>query len=99
MTLTKSFLSGTLIASFLIAANVFAQVSSVEGIKPVEGVDIPKAKSVLLWKPPPGAITKDCDECRRSSWGYFVSITMCRAHTSAVHPDADKGGSGRAWAG
>ena len=63
MTFTKTFLSGTLIASFFIAFNVFAQVSSVEGIKPVEGVDIPKAKSVLLWKPPPGAIHKDCDEC------------------------------------
>ena len=62
MTFTKTVLSGTLIASFFIAAKVFAQVSSVEGIKPVEGVDIPKARS-LIWKPPPGAITKDCDEC------------------------------------
>ena len=63
MTLTKSFLSGTLIASFLIAANVFAQVSSVEGIEPIEGVAIPKTQINQPNSVKPGAINKDCEDC------------------------------------
>jgi len=42
MTLTKAFLSGTLISA-LLAANVSAQLSNVEGIEPLEGVSINKA--------------------------------------------------------
>ena len=42
MTLTKSFLSGTLI-SVLFAVNASAQLSNVEGIEPLEGVLITKS--------------------------------------------------------
>jgi S1-C subfamily serine protease len=63
MTLTKAFLSGTLIAPFLIAANVFAQVSSVEGIEPIEGVAIPKTQINQPNSVKPEAINKDCQDC------------------------------------
>jgi len=42
MTLTKAFLSGTLISA-LLAANVSAQLSNVESLEPLEGVLINKA--------------------------------------------------------
>lgn len=40
-----------------------AQVSNVEGIKPMEGVSILKAQVSLPLATKPGAVFKDCDEC------------------------------------
>ena len=63
MTFIKTILSGTLIASLFIAVNVFAQVSSVEGIEPLEGVAIPKTQINQPNSVKPGAINKDCEDC------------------------------------
>jgi outer membrane protein len=44
MEVLKTRFNVTLIASLLIAANASAQVSNVEGIQPMDGVEIPKVK-------------------------------------------------------
>ena len=61
MAFIKALSKGTLTAAFLIAVNVSAQVSFVEGIEPLEGVVIPKANQPQAVNP--GAVFKDCDDC------------------------------------
>jgi formylglycine-generating enzyme required for sulfatase activity len=43
--------------------NVFAQISSSEGLSPIEGVMIPKSQTSEPQVVKPGAVFKDCDEC------------------------------------
>ena len=47
----------------LICFSVFAQVSSSEGLSPIEGVVIPKAQTSEPQIIKPGAVFKDCDDC------------------------------------
>jgi len=47
----------------LICFNVFAQVSSSEGLSPIEGVVIPKSQTSELQAVKPGAVFKDFDDC------------------------------------
>ena len=51
----------TLVSQFFYALNVGAQISNVEGIEPMEGVVISKARQVQSVTP--GAVFKDCGEC------------------------------------
>ena len=61
MSFIKALSKGILIAAALVAVNIFAQVSNVEGLTPLEGVVIPKANQQQVVKP--GAVFKDCDDC------------------------------------
>ena len=61
MSFIKALSKGILIAAALVAVNIFAQVSNVEGLTPLDGVVIPKANQPQAAKP--GAVFKDCDEC------------------------------------
>ena len=62
MTLTKAFLSGTLISA-LFAVNASAQLSNVEGLEPLEGVVIPKTQINQPNLVKPGTINTDCEDC------------------------------------
>ena len=57
----KALSRGLLIAAALVAVNIFAQVSNVEGLTPLEGVVIPKVNQPQAAKPE--VVFKDCDEC------------------------------------
>jgi len=57
----KALSRGLLIAAALVAVNIFAQVSNVEGLTPLEGVVIPKVNQPQTAKP--GVVFKDCEEC------------------------------------
>ena len=61
MAFIKALSKGLLTAMALVAVNIFAQVSNVEGLTPLEGVVIPKANQFQAAKP--GAVFKDCDDC------------------------------------
>ena len=73
---------------------VLAQVSNVEGIKPLEGVTIPKAQVSKEIKP--GATFKDCSECPEmvmipsgsflmgSSFGYARPLHLVQVQSFAI---------------
>jgi formylglycine-generating enzyme required for sulfatase activity len=63
MEVLKTLFTGTLIATLLIAANASAQLSNVEGIEPIDGVEIPKVQIIQPQTVKPGAVFKDCDVC------------------------------------
>jgi formylglycine-generating enzyme required for sulfatase activity len=52
-----------LIATFFVVNNVFAQVSKVEGIVPLEGVAFPKAHISQSQDAQFGSVFKDCEDC------------------------------------
>ena len=45
------------------AQGIFAQVSNIDGLLPIEGVVIPKAQSKQQQTVKPLAVFKDCDDC------------------------------------
>ena len=61
MTPPKALLRGSIAALLCLSVAASAQVSNVEGLKPLEGVTIPKIQPSKEIKP--GATFKDCDEC------------------------------------
>jgi formylglycine-generating enzyme required for sulfatase activity len=67
----------------LICFSVFAQVSSSEGLSPIEGVVIPKAQTSEPQIIKPGAVFKDCDECPE-----MVVIPAC-SFLMGSPPDAE----------
>jgi formylglycine-generating enzyme required for sulfatase activity len=56
-----TLLPNTVVVLLCACVNVFAQVSNVEGLKPLEGATIPQAQINKAIKP--GATFKDCNEC------------------------------------
>ena len=63
MEVLKTLFTGTLIAALFIVTNASAQVSNVEGITPMDGVEIPKVQISQPQTVMPGAVFKDCDDC------------------------------------
>ena len=61
MTPPKALLRGSIAALLCLSVAASAQVSNVEGLKPLEGVTIPKIQPSKEIKP--GATFKDCDDC------------------------------------
>ena len=61
MALPKALLRGSIAALLCLSVAASAQVSNVEGLKPLEGVTIPKIQPSKEIKP--GATFKDCDDC------------------------------------
>ena len=57
----KALLRGSIAALLCVSVTASAQVSSVEGLKPLEGVTIPKIQTNKEIKP--GATFKDCEDC------------------------------------
>ena len=63
MVVLKTRFTFTLIATLLIVTNTFAQVSNVEGIQPMDGIEIPNVQISQPQTAKPGAVFKDCDDC------------------------------------
>ena len=61
MALPKALLRGSIVALLCLPVTASAQVSNVEGLKPLEGVTIPKVSSTQSLAPV--AVFKDCNEC------------------------------------
>ena len=59
--ISKTLLRSSVVVVLCLAMTASAQVSNVEGIKPLEGVKIPKVSSTQSLAP--GAVFNDCSEC------------------------------------
>lgn len=85
-----------LCTSALCLCNAQAQVSSVEGIEPVEGLVIPKPQTSQPQAVRPGAVFKDCDDCPEMivipAGSFLMGSPIDPEHDSASNTKPPKNG-------